>query len=149
VTVEIERKYLLRGVPDAARAAPWVDIEQGYIPGVTLHERLRRERDAGGAERCWRTVKVGTGVSRVELEDETSRAIFDVMWPLTDGKRLRKRRYRVGRWEIDEFQDRPLVLAEIELASEDEVVEVPGWLAPHVEREVTGEPEFVNLHLAR
>jgi CYTH domain-containing protein len=66
---------------------------------------------------------------------------------------VRKRRYVVAagerRWEIDEFLDRPLVLAEIELGSEDEEVVVPGWLARFVEREVTDEPEYLNVKLAK
>ena len=147
--LEIERRWLLRGLPESARKAPSVEIEQGYIPGQRLVERLRRERAPGGAERYWRTVKAGVGVTRIELEDETTRAIFETMWPLTDGKRLRKRRYRVGRWELDEFLDRELVLAELELEGEGEPVELPAWLAPLVEREVTGDPAYVNLNLAR
>jgi CYTH domain-containing protein len=75
------------------------------------------------------------------------------MWPLTRGHRLRKRRFAVdvdGRtWEIDEFRNRDLVLAEIELGSEDEKVVFPPWLAPAVQREVTAEPEFQNINLAR
>ena len=52
-------------------------------------------------------------------------------------------------WEIDEFKNRDLVLAEIELESEDDDVAFPDWLAPAVQREVTGEPEFQNINLAR
>jgi len=44
-------------------------------------------------------------------------------------------------WEIDEFLDRPLWLAEIELPSADTEVRVPEWLAEYVVREVTGELE--------
>jgi CYTH domain-containing protein/CHAD domain-containing protein len=145
--VEIERKYLLRGLPDAARLAPSSELVQGYLPGDRLRERLRREAGPEG-ERFWRTVKLGKGVTRTEVEEPTTREIFEAMWPLTEGKRLRKRRYRKDRWEIDEFLDRDLVLAEIELASEDEPVAIPDWLAPWVEREVTGEPTYLNLNLA-
>ena len=52
-------------------------------------------------------------------------------------------------WQIDEFRHRDLVLAEIELDSEDEAVTFPSWLAPFVEREVTLEPEYVNINLAK
>ena len=51
-------------------------------------------------------------------------------------------------WEIDEFLDHPLVLAEVELPSETYDVQVPAWLEPHIEREVTEEPAFRNYHLA-
>ena len=52
-------------------------------------------------------------------------------------------------YEIDEFNDRELVLAEIELSAEDEELVIPDWLKPHVVREVTGEPEYVNVNLAK
>jgi CYTH domain-containing protein len=75
------------------------------------------------------------------------------MWPLTKGKRVRKRRYRLADagqvWEIDEFLDRRLVLAEIELTSARDTVSIPDWLARCVVREVTGEPEYLNHTLAR
>ena len=155
--LEIERKYLLRFVPDEARDSRFVDIAQGYVPGERLHERIRRVTTSTGNGhrdvRYYRTVKTGEGVMRTELEEETTEAVFETMWPLTRGRRLRKRRFAVdvdGRtWEIDEFRNRDLVLAEIELGSEDEDVIFPPWLAPAVQREVTTEPEFQNINLAR
>ncbi len=148
---EIERKYLLRAVPARATAAPVADIEQGYLPGTRLIERVRRIR-AGCTTRYYRTVKLGAGVERIQVEEETSREVFDVLWTLTAGKRIRKRRYTVatpgGDWEIDDFLDRQLVLAEIELTRADSPVEIPDWLAPVVEREVTEEKGFTNYELA-
>jgi len=52
-------------------------------------------------------------------------------------------------WEIDEFTDRRLVLAEVELPAESGAVEIPGWLEPFVVREVTEEEEYQNAKLAR
>ena len=150
--VEIERKYLLSALPAEARAAPAVEIEQGYLPGERLTERLRHLRD-GVSERWVRTVKLGSGVVRTEVEEDTTAEIYATMWPLTEGRRLRKRRYVVVdgplTWEIDEFLDRDLVLAEVELPSASLVVEPPAWLAPLLVREVTEEPEFANVNLAR
>ncbi|MDF2775486.1 MAG: hypothetical protein K0S86_4987, partial [Geminicoccaceae bacterium] len=103
--------------------------------------------------RYYRTVKLGDGVARTEIEEPTTEAIFEAMWPLTKGRRLRKRRYVVAvdgkTWEIDDFKTRDLVLAEIELESEDEPVTFPLWLAPRVEREVTGEAAYQNINLAK
>ena len=149
--VEIERKYLLRRLPPEAKQAPALEIEQGYLPGTKLVERLRRVT-SGDDVRFFRTVKSGSGVVRIELEDETTAATFRQMWPLTEGRRLRKRRYRLADagqvWEIDEFRDRKLVLAEIELASARDAVVIPDWLARCLVREVTGEPEYLNSNLA-
>ncbi len=150
--MEIERKYLLRGLPDAVQGTPPLEIRQGYLPGTRLIERLREVR-SDGVPTWYRTVKSGSGVRRVELEERTTREVFERVWPLTTGRRVEKRRYPVrqnGReWEIDVFTDRDLVLAEIELPSTDADVELPAWLAPLVVREVTEDPEYTNFKLAR
>ncbi len=150
--IEIERKYLLSGMPPSLEGQPFREIEQGYIPGERLQERVRRVR-MDGTEWYVRTVKVGSGIRRIELQEDTDRETFEVLWPLTLGRRVIKRRYRVPEggltWEVDEFTDRDLVLAEIELPSEDIKPKLPDWIAPHVVREVTGEPEYVNVNLAR
>jgi adenylate cyclase len=62
---------------------------------------------------------------------------------------IEKTRYhvRVGRhvWDIDEFdgQNRGLVVAEVELASADELFDRPSWLG----REVTHDPRYLNANL--
>jgi CHAD domain-containing protein/CYTH domain-containing protein len=148
---EIERKYLLDALPTRAADAPSRRIEQGWLPGKRLRERLRRVTDDRGVSYL-RTVKAGSGVARIEIEEETTREVFDALWPLTEGCRVIKRRYVVedkhATWEVDVFEGRELALAEVELESEDETPELPAWLAPHVVREVTDEPAFVNLNLA-
>jgi CHAD domain-containing protein/CYTH domain-containing protein len=148
---EIERKYLLHGLPDRVHDAPAEDIEQGYLPGEHLAERLRRVRQNGDTH-CYRTVKLGAGISRTEIEEEAPADLFDAMWPLTQGHRIHKRRYAIADhsfvWEIDEFTDRELVLAEVELPDATIAVAPPDWLAPYIVREVTGEPEYLNINLA-
>ena len=150
--VEIERKYLLRALPDVVRETPALNVRQGYLPGTSLLERVREVLSSNGPT-WYRTVKSGAGISRIELEDETTREVFEAMWPLTDGRRVVKRRYRIPEgdlvWEIDEFTDRELVLAEVELQSPDVKVEPPAWLAPHVVGEVTDDPAYTNFRLAR
>lgn len=155
--IEIERKYLLTGMPPALPGVSVTTLTQGYIPGERLVERLRVVEE-NGKRRYFRTVKVGTGLVRTELEEETTRAVFEAMWPLTRGRRLTKRRHAVPAdadgagtlvWEIDEFTDRKLVLAEIELPDETTEVRIPAWLAPVVDREVTAEPAYLNVNLAR
>jgi CHAD domain-containing protein/CYTH domain-containing protein len=152
-TVEIERKYLLSGLPASVEGNPSAELWQGYVPGRRLIERVRRVRDDDG-ERYYRTIKGGRGVHRIEVEEETSREIFETLWALTSGHRVHKRRWFVPgtlhTWEIDSFlDDRHLWLAEVELASEEEAVEIPEWLEPYVVREVTLEPEYGNVALAK
>jgi CHAD domain-containing protein/CYTH domain-containing protein len=149
---EIERKYLLERLPDTAKDTKPLLVEQGYLPGTHLVERVRRVKH-DGPTRFYRTVKLGAGLVRTEVEEETTRAVFSKMWPLTKGRRLKKRRHRVrdGQlvWEIDDFADRKLVLAEVELKDGGQDVEIPKWLRRHVVREVTDEEEYQNVRLAR
>lgn len=151
--VEIERKYLLARMPKLPADAVRTDIAQGWLPGARLQERVRRVRRRGEPARYFRTVKVGSGMRRVELEEECDHATFRRLWPLTKGRRVRKLRYRVAdgglTWEVDRFRDRSLVLAEIELPAEDHEAPLPDWLREHVVRDVTGEDEFVNVNLAK
>jgi len=151
-TIEIERKYLLRAVPALPPDAVRLVMEQGYLPGRVITERLRRTAD-GDVVRHHRTVKGGRGIARIELEEECDAALFAALWPLTVGRRLTKVRYRVPHgalvWEIDVFTDRELVLAEVELPAVDAAVAIPAWLTPVLDREVTGESAYVNAALAR
>lgn len=151
---EIERKYLLARAPEvpSGLAAETLEIEQGWLPGERLRERLRRVRGPAG-ERFERALKVGRGVERIEVEESLDAATFALLWPATAGCRVRKLRTRVpvGElvWELDAFLDRPLWLAEVELASADLRPAPPDWLAACVVREVTEEPGWTNLELAR
>ena len=128
--LEIERKFLLDGQPDlpADAVSSRILISQGYLPGKTITERLRRAQ-TGESVSYWRTIKMGHGLKRVELEDEIEQGLFDQLWPATEGKRLSKVRSKVRAeshvWEIDSFTDRALVLAEVEMKSVDEKVAIP------------------------
>jgi CYTH domain-containing protein len=146
---EIERKYLLHGMPRLPEDARVLRIDQGWIPGQRLKERLRRTRE-GDHTSYYRTVKLGSGLKRLEIEEETTAEVFSALWRLTRGKRIRKYRYVVdGRWEIDRFLGFSLVLAEIELEHEEEAVQIPAWLEAVIEREVTGDIRYTNYSLAR
>ncbi|HEY7636314.1 MAG TPA: CHAD domain-containing protein [Gemmatimonadales bacterium] len=148
---EVERKFLLRRLPPIDGSAPVVEIEQGYLPGERLVERLRRVQSGDGVQLV-RTLKTGAGLTRLEIEEPVAPELFERLWPLTEGRRVHKRRYRIPdgelTWEIDEFLDRDLVLAEVELGGRPRDVSLPAWLEPHVEREVTEDQAYTNLHLA-
>jgi CYTH domain-containing protein len=150
---EIERKYLLRELPERVRQAPSMEIDQGYLPGERINERVRRSHGTDGV-RYYRSIKAGAGIERLEIEEETSEFFFTTVWPLTRGCRVRKRRYLIAEgaviWEIDEFLDRDgLWLAEVELEHAAHVVAPPEWLRGAIEREVTEDPRYTNHALAR
>jgi CHAD domain-containing protein/CYTH domain-containing protein len=148
---EIERRFLLRDVPATALPFAVQEIEQGWLPGTRLVERIRPIGEAGNPV-TYRTTRPVTERSPGAPEGEVPATLFDEIWPLTAGRRVRKRRHVVAdyglQWEIDQFLDRDLVMAEV-AGSEDAAVALPEWLAPYVLREVTGEREFTNRALAR
>jgi adenylate cyclase len=150
---EIERKYLLRERPARVDRARALEIDQGYLPGERINERIRRTRSDDGV-RYYRTIKAGAGLERLEIEEETSELFFTTVWPLTRGCRIHKRRYLVEAedvtWEVDEFLDRDgLWLAEVELKDVQQLVVPPEWLRGVIEREVTDDPNYTNHALAR
>jgi CHAD domain-containing protein/CYTH domain-containing protein len=150
--MEFERKYLLNELPLAARGARPLEVDQGYLPGARLIERVRRVRE-NGSEHYYRTVKLGAGVAKHELEEETTPDVFSALWSLTKGRRVHKRRFVVVdgdlSWEIDEFVGRDLVVAEVELPAANTPVSPPEWLQPYVVREVTNDAAYLNVNLAR
>jgi CYTH domain-containing protein len=149
---EIERKYLLRAMPVGVVATRVCEIDQGYLPGNRIRERIRRIQQPEAA-RFVRTIKMGAGIDRFELEEDTTEQFFSAVWPLTRGRRVHKRRHFLNdgpvEWVVDEFLDRELVLAEIELERVDQTVTLPAWLTNVLVREVTDEPAMTNFSLAR
>ena len=148
--LEIERKYLLKGLPPLPAHAVAHRMEQGYLP--ENHGRLRRAVGPDGAPVCTLTFKTGVGLVRQEDQRKIPEAQFLEHWPRTEGRRLLKTRYKVAEagfvWEIDCYDNLDLVLAEVELPTPDTKVTPPDWLAPHIEREVTEDPAYQNYEIA-
>jgi adenylate cyclase len=145
---EIERKFLVKG--DAWRAlAKGTTYRQGYLNSVK--ERTVRIRTAG--DKAFLTIKgVSVGASRSEYEYEV---------PLGDGEEMlealaekpiiEKKRYKIPfggvTWEVDEFlgENSGLIVAEVELTSEDQAFDRPAWAGD----EVTGDPRYFNSNLIK
>jgi adenylate cyclase len=144
--VEIERKFTVAEAPKLEPAGG-ESIEQGYVAIGDDEVRLRRRGD-----RLLITVKRGSGRSREELETELGREQFETLWPATEGRRLRKRRYVIPyqglEIELDVYEDEleGFVIAEVEFDSEQQAddFEPPAWFG----REVTGEDAYMNRSLA-
>ena len=145
---EIERKFLVRGDGWRGRAEP-VPYRQGYLARTSY--RVVRVRIAG--DRGFLTVKIKSGaISREEFEYpvpfEDARAMLDALSP---GEIIEKYRYTFEEkgsvWEVDEFlgANRGLVVAEIELKSEEQDFEKPDWLGEEVSRL----SRYLNVELAR
>ncbi len=143
--IEIERKFLVVG--DDWRQAPAVPYAQGYLN----RDKQRTVRVRVVQDKAWLTVKGAShGATRAEFEYAIPVADAEELLALCDGPLVRKLRRVVehagATWEIDEFQgdNAGLVVAEIELASEDEAFEAPPWLGA----EVTHDARYFNSNLA-
>ena len=146
--IEIERKFLVRdinwGQPLSNRR-----IEQGYLfIGEDRTMRIRRSGD-----RYSLTLKVtGDGLARHEIETdiEPEKGQFVLETLCVEPPILKTRHVVVfggKNWEIDVFDGASagLIVAEIELESEEESFALPPWIGP----EVTGDDRFFNAALAQ
>jgi CYTH domain-containing protein len=156
MAVEIERKYVLAATPPAEvlAAATAYDIEQTYLAPGTGSRRVRRRTGPDGV-RHWLTEKQPRGgISRSEDEREIDEAEYRRLLTEADpqsGTVMKTRHvFEHGEQtiELDVFRAPPgLVLLEVELRSEDEAVELPGWAAGA--RDVSEDPAYTNAALAR
>lgn len=149
VADEIERKFVLDAPPQGVDEHPSEAIAQGYLALDGDVEVRVRLRDA----RAFLTVKAGGGRRRVEEELEIARDRFEALWPLTEGRRIVKRRYRVPAddalvFEVDVYEESlaGLVVAEVEFPDDAaaNAFATPDWLG----REVTDDPRWKNQALA-
>lgn len=149
MALEIERKFLVAG-EFRDQAYSYSRIRQGYIltgNGKTVRVRLRDDRG-------YLTIKGPSdvaGLARYEFETEISAEDARDLLAICEPGIIDKTRYlvRCGNhiFEVDEFygDNEGLVMAEVELASEDEPFEKPDFIG----REVTGDRRFYNSHLRR
>lgn len=146
--LEIERKFLVLGSDYKSRAFSSDRIKQGYLcstGGKTI--RVRTRGDKG-----YLTIKGPSdkaGLSRYEFEKEITVEEAGHLFKLCEPGIIDKTRYLVksGRhtFEIDEFygENEGLVIAEVELQSENEYYEKPDFIG----QEVTGDRRYYNSHL--
>jgi CYTH domain-containing protein len=145
---EIERKFVVKG--DSWRSlAKGTTYRQGYLN--TAKERTVRIRTI--ADKAFLTIKGLTkGATRDEYEYEIPLADCNKMLDtLAEKPIIDKKRYKIPfngiTWEIDEFfgENSGLIVAEVELKSEDQVFKKPKWVG----EEVTGDPRYFNANLIK
>ena len=150
MAVEIERKFLLKDQrwkkDDQGNDIDGIRFRQGYIPTDESTVRVRLE-----GNRAVLTIKGKTvGMSRLEFEYEIPfNDANDMLDQLCQKPLIEKTRYirREGdlSWEIDIFDgdNAGLMVAEVELESEDQNVKMPAWVG----EEVTGDAKYYNSNL--
>jgi adenylate cyclase len=145
---EIERKFLVKS--DAFKSPGNAEyIHQGFLS--TTKERVVRIRIKG--EKAFLTIKgLSSGATRAEFEYRIP--IEDAEYMLAgmcEKPTIEKHRYIVHykgfTWEVDEFhgENEGLIIAEIELPSEDTSFERPDWIGA----EVTSDPKYYNSNLVK
>ena len=157
--IEIERKFRLRAAPPAEvlaeHAAVARRLEQVYLDGPPAGRRIRRIEHADGRieHRLTRKERLRAfAFHETEERIDAARCVSLMLQADPERRPIRKVRHVVPHGaqllEIDVFESPPgLVLVEVELAHDDEVVELPGWLGEW--REVTDDPAYLNANLAR
>ena len=145
---EIERKFLVADASWRARAVRSTRLRDGLLANVDGRKvRVRCLED-----RAFLTVKgPRVGISRDEFEYEIPLSDGLALLEHCAGAILSKTRHAVPHegfeWSVDVYEAplEDVVLAEVELPSEDAVFARPGWLG----REVTGRREFSKINMLR
>lgn len=148
--VEIERKFLVRKLPADIEDYPRRSIDQGYLSldkARCVRVRFEIDIQAGGAKGVLNVKGKAVGIARPEFEYEIPSEDARELLHMCTASVISKLRYQYGRWEIDVFQgdNEGLVVAEIELSSENEQFEIPDWLGD----QVTDDPRYGNLAIAQ
>lgn len=147
--VEIERKFLVTDeIHSILKDVVGSPLKQGYLSekgsGNTIRIRLKKQQ-------AFLTIKSKTvGFTRAEFEYEVPYEEGLAMMQLCGSRIVEKTRFliQVGNhtWEVDVFEGKHkgLLLAEIELKSEDENFQLPKWVG----EEVSTNPRYFNSNLA-
>jgi len=149
MSLEIEKKFIVKDTPENLTQYSHEEIIQGYICIENDREiRLRQE-----GNKHYLTIKIGKGETRLENEIELSKDQFDIIWPCILGNIIEKVRYRVPYKNklilIDVFKGTysDLTLAEIEFNSQKDATTFipPKWFGT----DVTNDERFKNKNLAK
>lgn len=145
MAIEIERKFLV--LNDGWRTTDGVLYRQGYLN----RDKLRTVRVRQAGDQAFLTIKgKTTGISRTEFEYPIPVAEAQDLLGLCDGSLIEKIRHKVTYagllWEVDEFlgDNAGLVVAEVELTSAEQAIELPAWVGV----EVSNDPKYYNSNLS-
>ena len=147
MAIEIERKFLVKEKPFSI-AKRSLKINQGYI--INEKSKVIRVREKGND--YFLTIKSNNiGISRLEYDfpiskEDAKELIFHFCKTTLIEKTRHYIEHKGHTWEVDEFhgKNNGLIVAEIELESEDEKFEIPDWVG----EEVTQDDRYYNMNLA-
>jgi adenylate cyclase len=144
MSIEIERKFLVRGDEWQRLAAKRIDIRQAYLASEGKASVRIRIIDNSSATITVKSRPVE--LRRLELEYAIPVLEAEALIPLRQDSIIEKVRHRLPwgdlEWEVDVFSGEN---SEIELRHEQQPVEVPSWIG----EEVTGKQPYYNGSLAQ
>ncbi len=145
---EIERKFLVTGADWRSEAVKKSQIRQGYI---AVNERCAVRIRIADSEALLNIKSSGLAIARKEYEYSIPmNDAVEMMQQFCAKQHVQKTRYYVHHqdrvWEIDVFEglNAGLVIAEVELETETDHVDLPSWVG----EEVSGEAKYLNSNLA-
>jgi adenylate cyclase len=149
MSIEIERKFLVRGDDWQRLATARTSIRQAYL---TSNERTSIRVRIKGDNAATLTIKSRpVDIRRLELEYPIPALEAEALMQLRQGSVIEKVRHLVPggelTWEVDVFagENLGLVIAEIELRHEHQRIELPSWVGT----EITGQPQYYNSSLVQ
>ncbi len=146
--VEIERKFLIKNNSWQQQVSREISIQQGFLS----RDKQRTVR-----------VRIANNIGKLTIKgiaENATRQEFEYNIPLKDAQALikicippiiQKTRFEVVEnnllWEIDVFDGdlKGLIVAEIELESENQEIEIPDWIGV----EVTNDARYYNANLVK
>ncbi len=149
MATEIERKFLVQNDLWRDQVIEESRLQQGYL--ANQNNASIRVRTANG--RAWLNIKSATmGIRRLEFEYEIPLEDAEqILQEIAQQPFIDKIRYKVKCgdhvWDLDVFEgaNNGLVVAEVELGTEDEAFEMPQWAGA----EVSGDPRYYNVNLVQ
>ncbi len=159
MSIEIERKFLLKAMPDSL-PTEIIKIDQFYFKNKEgVWERVRQCDSNVNGIKWIHTIKNRiSDMVNEEFEKEISKKEFDKFKRLCYSNRTKARHIKKDRWifpdgdlkwEVDLFKDNyHLVIAEIEIPTEDFDLTIPDFINKKVLLEVTGMKQFSNRSLS-
>jgi CYTH domain-containing protein len=156
--IEIERKFLLKSIPDR-KPTETIRIKQWYLKVDGIWERARSMESSLFGKKWMHTIKTRISeISNLEEERELSKEEFDDFIKRCrlsgeSAKYIAKERriYPFGdlKWEVDVFSQKcHIIIAEIEIPSEDYDLIIPYFIQKKGLLEVTGLKQFSNRSLS-
>ncbi len=155
--MEIERKFLLKRLPENLESFPFKKLEQAYL---TTDPVIRVRRSSGGKEgeqeESFELTYKGKGLlAREEYNLPLTKEAYFQLLQKAEGNRIAKQRYYVPleasglTVELDVFEPpfAPLIMAEVEFSSEEQAERFvpPEWF----DKEVTHDTEYHNSTMSR